>query len=84
MSALEVKTEVVIDHWELGKDMAGWNSEEQAHFLHGLATGVKDLGGSGHLQMHYIVEALQGPGPHLDDVRRLVELMADYFAEVPA
>lgn len=80
MSAgIGVKTEVVIDHWELGKDAAEWNSDEQGMFLHGMATGFDDLRGAGHMQLHYVVQGLQPEA--LSDVRRFVELLANYFKE---
>jgi hypothetical protein len=80
MSAgIGVKTEVVIDHWELGKAAADWNNVEQGQFLHGMANGIADLKGAGHMQVHYIVQGL--PAEHLRDVRHFVELLADYFKE---
>lgn len=79
MSAIEVKTEVVIDHWELGKAAAEWNNAEQGEFLHGMATGFAELKGAGNMQIHYIV---QGTPEHLlGDVWRFVELLAEYFKE---
>lgn len=79
MKAIEVKTEVTIGHWELGKDAAEWNSDEQGMFLHGMATGFDDLRGAGHMQLHYVVQGLQPEA--LSDVRRFVELLANYFKE---
>lgn len=76
---IDVTTEVTINHWELGKDSAEWNSVEQGEFLHGMATGFSDLGGSGHMQLMYIVQSI--PEPQLRDVRHFVELLADYFKE---
>jgi len=79
MDPIEVKTEVTVNHWELGKDAAGWNSDEQGMFLHGMATGFDDLRGAGHMQLHYVVQGLQPVA--LSDVRRFVELLANYFKE---
>lgn len=76
---IEVKTEVTINHWELGKDAAGWNSDEQGMFLHGMTIGFDELRGAGHMQLHYIVQGL--PEEHLRDVRRFVELLANYFTD---
>lgn len=79
MTGIEVKTEVVIDHWEFGKAAADWDNTEQGQFLYGMATGFADLKGAGHMQLHYIVQGL--PEDHLRDVRHFVELLAAYFKE---
>lgn len=76
---IDVTTEVTINQWELGKDAAGWNSDEQGMFLHGMATGFADLRGAGHMQLHYVVQGL--PEEALRDVRHFVELLADYFKD---
>lgn len=76
---IDVTTEVTINHWELGKAAADWNSDEQGMFLHGMTTGLDDLRGAGHIQLHYVVQGLQPEA--LSDVRRFVELLANYFKE---
>lgn len=78
MNALTVSNEITIDHWELGRNMAGWSDEEQALFLHGLAIGLADLGGAGHIQLSYLAKKSDELGL-LEETRRLVELLAEFF-----
>jgi len=78
MNALTVASEVTIDHWELGRVMAGWSDEGQALFLHGLAVGLSDLGGAGHLQLSYIVKRAEELGI-LEEIQRLTDLLAEFF-----
>ena len=80
MNALTVSNEITIDHWMLGRDMAGWSDEEQALFLHGLAIGLSDLGGAGHMQLSYMVKKSDELGV-LDETRRLIELLAEFFKD---
>ena len=80
MTALTVSSEVTIDHWELGRDMAGWSDEEQALFLHGLAIGLQSLGGAGHMQLSFLAKRSEELGI-LEETRRLTELLAEFFKE---
>jgi len=79
MTAIEVTTRTKINHWELGKETAEWNSTEQGEFLHGMAAGFSDLKGAGHLQINYVVQSI--PEQQLREVRRFVELLAEYFKD---
>ena len=78
MKAITVQTAVEIDHWELGLLFAEWDNVEQAGFLHGATVGFSDLGGWGHMQLSYIVDAAKADGTQ-DEVQRFLELLHEYF-----
>lgn len=80
MNALTVSNQITIDHWELGRDMAGWSDEEQALFLHGLAVGLGDLGAAGHMQLSYLAKKSEELGL-LEETRRLADLLAEFFKD---
>lgn len=80
MKGVEVKTDVSLDHWTLGKEFAEWDSDEQAHFLHGMATGFSELGASGHIQLHFVLEKLkEAEGSFLDNVQHFVEQLNEHL-----
>lgn len=78
--SITVKTEVEIDHWELGRHFFDWNSDEQASFLHGACVGWGDLGGYGHLQVKYIVDSAT-VADTADQIREFVGLLHEYFKD---
>lgn len=80
MNGLAVSNEITIDHWALGREVSGWSDEEQALFLHGVAVGLSDLGGAGHMQLSYVVAKANELGV-LEETRRLVELLAEFFKD---
>lgn len=68
-----------IDWWTLGKSVANQNSDDQAMFLHGLATGFNDMGGNYGIQFLAMLESVQKLGEtHAGDVSRLLEELHDY------
>jgi hypothetical protein len=80
LQAIEVTTETVINHWELGRQFFDWDNEEQARFLHGAYVGHQELGGWGHVQIGAIVDATEVDGTTIE-IRSLIELLRDYFKE---
>ena len=78
MKAITVQTTVEIDHWDLGRLFAEWDNVEQASFLHGATVGFGGLGGWGHMQVKYIVDAATADGTQ-DEVHRFLELLHEYF-----
>jgi len=81
VQAIEVTTSTTINHWHLGRQFFDWDNVEQARFLHGMTIGHEDLGGYGHLQINYIVDAAKADGTE-DATRRLVDILHDYFQPV--
>jgi hypothetical protein len=79
-AAIEVTTETKINHWELGRLFWQWDSEQQAHFLHGMAIGYSEVGGLGpHFQMHAIPGHLEGV--FLRDTQDLLAQFHEYFKD---
>ena len=76
--AIEVSTSTTINHWELGHHFFDWDNVEQARFLHGMTAGLDDLGGYGHLQVGYIVDAAIADDAEVR-IRRLVDILHEYF-----
>jgi hypothetical protein len=80
LEAITVETTVEIEHWELGRLFAEWSNEEQARFLYGATVGFADLGGWGHMQLKYIVDAAKADGTQ-PEVLLFLELLREYFKD---
>lgn len=81
MSAIEVMTEIKINHAELGAEVWEWDAAHQAAFLVGFAETFKAASGGGIMQIHYITEDLRKNPAGINAVRWLNELLTTYLAE---
>ncbi len=82
-TGLQISNSIEIDHAKLGRHFFDWNGHEQAAFLFGARLGHIDLGGYGHLQLRFIVEAATEAGI-ATEIRDFVELLHEHFKDYSA
>lgn len=69
-----------VDPHTIGKTIAGWDSDQQAAFLTGLADGFRELGAQAGMQLVYVGHELADM-PDQDKTRSFLEMLADYLKE---